>query len=53
MLVAKNGQGKSSVLDAIRIGLWSFVGGFDLAHTGFSDPANAISVDDVLAPIEN
>ncbi|WP_432744081.1 AAA family ATPase [Methylobacter sp. G7] len=47
VLVAKNGQGKSLVLDAIRIGLWSFVGGFDLAHTGYNDPANAISVDDV------
>jgi predicted ATP-binding protein involved in virulence len=47
VLVAKNGQGKSSVLDAIRIGLWPFVSGFDLAHTGYNDPANAISVDDV------
>ncbi len=47
LLVAKNGQGKSSVLDAIRIGLWSFVSGFDLAHTSFSNPANAISIDDV------
>ena len=32
VLVAKNGQGKSSVLDAIRIGLWPFVSGFDLAQ---------------------
>jgi predicted ATP-binding protein involved in virulence len=47
VLVAKNGQGKSSVLDAIRIGLWPFVSGFDLARTSFNDPANAISVDDV------
>ncbi len=47
VLAAKNGQGKSSVPDAIRIGLWPFVSGFDLAHTGYSDPANAISVDDV------
>lgn len=47
VLVARNGQGKSSVLDAVRIGLWSFVGGFDLAHTGYNDPANAISVNDV------
>ncbi len=47
VLVAKNGQGKSSVLDAIRIGLWPFVSGFDLAHTGYNDPANAISIDDV------
>ncbi|MDO9163098.1 MAG: AAA family ATPase [Methylococcaceae bacterium] len=47
VLVAKNGQGKSSVLDALRIGLWPFVSGFDLAHTGYNDPANAISIDDV------
>jgi len=47
VLVAKNGQGKSSVLDAVRIGLWSFVSGFDLARTNFSDPANAIRIDDV------
>ena len=37
VLVAKNGQGKSSVLDAIRIGLWSFVGAFDLARNPVSE----------------
>lgn len=47
VLVAKNGQGKSSVLDAIRIGLWSFVSGFDLAHSQYNDPANGIKIDDV------
>ena len=47
VLVAKNGDGKSAVLDAIRIGLWPFVSGFDLAHTKYSDPANAIKIDDV------
>jgi len=47
VLVAKNGQGKSAVLDTIRIGLWPFVSGFDLAHTSFNDPANAIGIDDV------
>lgn len=47
VIVAKNGQGKSSVLDAIRIGLWSFVRGFDLAHSAFNDPANSIRIDDV------
>jgi predicted ATP-binding protein involved in virulence len=47
VLVAKNGQGKSSVLDAIRIGLWSFVSGFDLARNPASDSANNISIDDV------
>lgn len=47
VIVAKNGQGKSSILDAIRIGLWSFVRGFDLAHSAFNDPANSIKIDDV------
>ena len=47
VLVAKNGQGKSSVLDAIRIGLWPFVSGFDLAKNSQNDPANGIRIDDV------
>ena len=47
VLVAKNGQGKSTVLDAIRIGLWAFVGGFDLARNSQNDPANGIRIDDV------
>lgn len=46
VIVAKNGQGKSSVLDALRIGLWSFVRGFDLAHSS-NDQANSIRIDDV------
>lgn len=49
VLVAKNGDGKSSVLDAIRIGLWPFVGGFDLARNPGGDSANNISVNDVRA----
>jgi predicted ATP-binding protein involved in virulence len=47
VLVAKNGQGKSSVLDAIRIGLWPFVSGFDLARNPGKEAGNNISVDDV------
>lgn len=47
VLVAKNGQGKSSVLDAIRIGLWSFVSGFDLARNTTNDQTNNIRIDDV------
>lgn len=46
VLVAENGQGKSSVLDAIRIALWPFVSGFDLARNAFNDPGNAIAIDD-------
>lgn len=48
VLVAENGQGKTAILDAIRIGLWPLVGGFDLAKSGSSDRANTITIDDVL-----
>lgn len=49
VLVAENGQGKSTVLDAIRIALWPFVSSFDLARGSFSSnsPGSGISVDDV------
>src|SRR5690554_5033777 len=47
VLVAINGEGKTSVLDALRIGFWSFVSQFDLARTAYSDPANTITIDDV------
>ena len=30
VFVAKNGQGKSSILDATKIALWPYVSGFDL-----------------------
>lgn len=53
VLVAKNGQGKSSVLDAIRIGLWPFVSGFDLARNPGGDSANNISIDDVRGAIKH
>lgn len=47
VLVAENGQGKSSVLDAIRIALWPFVSSFDLARNSFNDPINSITIEDV------
>ena len=47
VLVAKNGQGKTSILDAIRIGLWSFVSGFDLARNQNNDSGNNISFNDL------
>jgi len=48
VLVANNGQGKTALLDAIRIGLWPYVSSFDLAKTTYADPANTITVGDVL-----
>lgn len=47
VLVAENGQGKSSILDAIRIALWPFVSSFDLAKNSFNDPINSITIEDV------
>ncbi|XKF16601.1 AAA family ATPase [Halomonas sp. BLK-85] len=47
VFIAENGQGKSTVLDAIRIGLWPFVSSFDLARSAFNPPGNAIAISDV------
>jgi predicted ATP-binding protein involved in virulence len=47
VLAANNGQGKTSILDAVRIALWPFVSQFDLAKTAYADPANTITIDDV------
>ena len=48
VIVAENGQGKSTVLDAIRVGLWPFISGFDLARSSrYNDPQNGISISDV------
>ena len=43
ILVANNGQGKTAILDAIRIGISPFVSGFDLAAQGLG----TIDVDDI------
>ncbi len=45
VLVAENGQGKSTLLDGIRVGLWAYVHSFDLANN--ADLANGIGIDDV------
>ena len=47
ILVANNGQGKTTILDAIRVALWPYVSQFDLAKTAYADPANTITIDDV------
>ena len=47
VLAANNGQGKTTILDAIRIALWPFISQFDLARTGYAEPANTIIIDDV------
>jgi predicted ATP-binding protein involved in virulence len=49
LLVARNGQGKTSLLDAIKVALWPFVRGFDLGNA----PLTGIQPDDVfLRPVE-
>ena len=45
VLVAPNGQGKTSVLDAIKVALWPFVSGFDLGST--TSDTTGIHIDDV------
>lgn len=47
VLAANNGQGKTTILDAVRIALWPYVSQFDLAKTAYADPANTITIDDV------
>jgi len=47
VLVANNGQGKTTILDAIRVALWPYVSQFDLSRTGYAEPANTITIDDV------
>lgn len=54
VIVAENGQGKSTLLDAIRVGLWPFISSFDLAKaSGYSDPQNGIAVADVRRVMES
>ena len=45
VLVAPNGQGKTSVLDAVKVALWPFVSGFDLGST--TSDITGIHIDDV------
>ena len=47
VLVAENGQGKSTLLDALRIAVWPFIKSFDLASAGFNDSGNSIAIEDV------
>jgi predicted ATP-binding protein involved in virulence/plasmid maintenance system antidote protein VapI len=46
VLVANNGQGKTTVLDACKIALWTYLSGFDLARTA-NDTQFDIKLDDV------
>ncbi|MDD0977493.1 AAA family ATPase [Pseudomonas fontis] len=47
VLVAENGQGKSALLDAVRVALWPYVSSYDLARSALNDPGNGIAIDDV------
>lgn len=50
VLVAPNGQGKTTVLDAIKVALWPFVAGFDMGST--TNDITGIHIDDVrLVPV--
>lgn len=45
VLVAQNGAGKTTILDAVRIALWPFVKGFDLGSQ--AGKSATIQIDDV------
>lgn len=45
VIVARNGKGKSALLDALKVALWPFVAGFDLGST--TNDVTGIHVDDV------
>lgn len=45
VLVAPNGQGKTTVLDAVKVALWPFVAGFDMGST--TNDITGIHIDDV------
>lgn len=45
VLVAPNGQGKTTILDAIKVALWPYVAGFDLGST--TNDVTSIQIDDV------
>ena len=45
VLVAPNGQGKTTFLDAIKVALWPFVAGFDMGST--TNDTTGIHIDDV------
>lgn len=45
VIVARNGQGKSAILDAVKIALWPYVAGFDLGST--TNDTTGIQIDDV------
>lgn len=50
LLVARNGQGKTSLLDAIKVALWPYVRGFDLGSA--TNDLTGIHPDDVfLRPV--
>ena len=48
VLVALNGQGKTTVLDAVKVALWPFVAGFDMGST--TNDVTGIHIDGVFPP---
>ncbi|MRW94504.1 AAA family ATPase [Duganella sp. FT80W] len=46
VLVAPNGHGKTSILDAVKVALWPYVAGFDLGST--TNDVTTIQIDDVF-----
>jgi predicted ATP-binding protein involved in virulence len=53
VLIAENGRGKSSILDACRIALWQFIGSFDLALLDINTKITIQIADIHLAKLPN
>ena len=53
VIVADNGKGKTTILDAARIALWPYLHGFDLANSTSTNVDNSIQISDVLLGFVN
>ena len=51
LIVAKNGVGKTTILDALKVALWSYVSSFDLGS--MANDATGIQIDDVRLRIQD
>jgi len=51
LIVAKNGMGKTTILDALKVALWAYVSSFDLGRA--ANDVTGIQVDDVRLNLQD
>lgn len=51
LIVAKNGMGKTTILDALKVALWSYVSSFDLGRA--ANDVTGIQIDDIRLRIQD